>query len=316
MINLDKGIEFNVLDEKVILRGLTVEEIYGLQQFKSNTEYSFCYAVGKLGIVSFEFINETDKLEIYKQNDENFEALFSQNYSFVRECAFIILNKLSIISDTERDWLKSFIAFNFYLSDKEQGVRDAWSCKQCIEKKSMNKRKCSRFDQQTIERIIKENYRPTEVFGLEESVAQQRNYQEESEKELSDKAKEQIDKRNSKLSAKKQIEKRKQKNQESQETLAESSESDATHVLKTPYYKWKECPVHRGDKNFFFDLNLLVLSVTQEKYLFPGELLTQPARFIEFLNEYQSESARIKNAEEKRMMKESESKSKQARGRS
>lgn len=306
MIDILNGIEFEVLGEKVRLRGLTIEEFYRLSNIKSKTEYLFVYHIAKDGIVSFEYV-EDQEVKKYQKTEVEFEALFSQNFEFVRECAFIILNQLTVVSEEEKDWIKSFIAFNYYLSDKEQTIKDLWSCKTCIERGSISKRRCTRFTEDIQNKIIKEGYRPPEVFGQIEKKESESSKKNDGEDFISEANRKKLEKRNAKLSLKKT------KPVENPETPTQPEEPQGAFVLKTLYYSWKTCPVYRGSEKFYRDFQLVLLSVSQDKYLFGGEVMKQPARFIEMLSEYKNETERIRHLEEKRIMKESEAKTQSAR---
>lgn len=286
-------------DFQARVRGLDYGEMNEIrkkiEKKEFNTEFALVFFVGKMVLVSFEYIDDNNQVKEYNQNQSDQEiyfSLFSNHFDIVKEAVRIGMTEMSSITEAEREFIHSHSAFSFYLSDKNEKIKELWQCDNCITKGLIYKRKCSKFDEETIEKIRK-GYRPASVFGED-------NYKkiEEEEKKINLEESE-AEKFQKALEARKN--KAKKALPASTLTAKRDVQSEAATALPlSPHYKWDKCPVGMGTFEMYIDLNVVALASSSKTYqLVDGGISKQPNKFIDWLSTYNNFQNEIQNTEHK-----------------
>jgi len=250
------GKEFIIQDEKVVLRGLTFGEFLRIRDNKYNTEYLLYYDVAKIGIVKFKFVNQKNELVDYS-SESHFDILFDDNFDFIKECAQTIFSGLSILSEKETEYIKSYLYFSNYLSDESEKIptiRDMWDCDYCKEHKLLRRRKCTKFSKAEIETIMGSEIKEVDIGVTKAAIK--------------------------KTSAKAKILAKKAKN-----ALAETPvEEEKAFALKSTHYNWSVCPISFTPVDFMQDLSVVSKCMSAETLLVDGAMFEQPMKFVEIMS--------------------------------
>lgn len=278
----------------VKIRGLKFGEMNDIRKKinnkEYNTEYALIFNVGKKVIMSFQYVDENNIVQVYKQNESNEEiyfGLFEQAFDKVKEAVRIGM-EMSSINEAEREFIHSHSAFNFYLSEKDDKAKELWQCDKCINAGLIYKRSCSKFDAETIERI-KKGYRPESVFNETKEEEKKETNLEETEIEKFQKA---LEERRNKL---------KRANPSSSLAPKRDVQSERAAALPlSPHYKWTKCPVGIGTFEMYLDLNAVALASSSKTFqLVDGGIAEQPNKFIEWLSTYNNFQNEIQHTEHK-----------------
>lgn len=293
---VDRWFEFD--DERVLLRGLTFGEYQFIAARKYNTSLMYTYEIAKLCIMDLVVTNG-ERLLTYDK-DRHFDLLFEQHFSFVEKCANIILNKLTLLSEDERNQIEGMVAFQIELREKPE-LEKLWSCQRCVDSRMCAKRKCSVLSEREVELVMKSGYRPPSIFPALSEQDRWGDRAEKTEEELED-----IDKEEQKVEASKNARRSRgikatveAKRKTMQEKLAKKNEeqfdagkSSDQFVFKSPHFVFDRCPIGYVSSELRPMVSVASRSIGSEEMLTSGGLVGQPMKFIEIrssIQHYQNE---------------------------
>lgn len=296
------------------VRGLTAKEMIDMRLKKYHSQSTFLYFFCAACIKNIEYIFDQNGNRLKYGEDITFDEVFPLSSESLETLAKIYEEAiaLSIVSREEQNLVEGYLFFSSYVAEKPE-VEKSWNCKRCITDGLLKRRNCKRFDEETIKKILTENYVPPGI-DIEEGDRKQikENKEEEDREEKERKMREFLSERSFKRKAKALTFHREKK--EVDEPLAESPK----FVLTSPIHKWESCPLSIfGYNELMIDMDTCFRAIRNETYSLDGEegMLNQNSRFLDLVHYIKSYQSDIQHKMQEHHRKESEKKSPKGRGR-
>lgn len=279
--------EIKVHGDTIRIRGLTFSEFTEICLMNATSEEGFSsryrtvYLVGRYGIVGMDSLYDpsTQQLVDYDPK-EHYDSLFEHNFEQISMCVDEIM-KMTIVSEEERQLIRDQCYFHEYLSDKPPNASNLWNCRECCNNRLIAKRKCTRFDEEEIEKILKvANYIPYVLLNEEE----RENYFEVTEDDIIEVKAEEPSSRRKRTRLSDVVKKNREiaARQDAERANIEYKPDEFTLRWSDMKYDFVNCPAHIPNPEHQIYLHTSFKCISNETLMIAGAMDVQPNRFIEY----------------------------------